>query len=143
MSNWKFNWNSWNIGGKIIFVSTCLATISLPMKWQDAGFLGYRNGIFPGILFLCLYIYPFQCVFRNLRMNKIAGYACSVAAIILAFLYISRSITRFYSQTVNLAGQGVYLFFFASIGLLIGTFLYKKYALPESNPQPEAQDSLK
>ncbi len=35
----KFDWQNWNLGGKIIFVAACLAAATMLMKWVDVGII--------------------------------------------------------------------------------------------------------
>lgn len=42
-SPFRFAWAEWNLGGKVIFVSACVALVSMLMKWVDGRFAQYRT----------------------------------------------------------------------------------------------------
>ena len=58
MDKMSINWNEWNIGGKLIFVSSIVALFSFLLPWIDIG-LASRNGfsVFGFVLIIC-YVYP-------------------------------------------------------------------------------------
>ena len=61
----KLEWSKWNIGGKIIFVAGCMATVSMFMNWVDIG-ITTRIGISQGtFLFLAFWIYPIYMLLKN------------------------------------------------------------------------------
>ena len=119
MSDWKIDWKQWSLGGKLIFVASCIALISLPMKWKFHS-LGSKTGIVPGIFFLCLYIYPLQAILRKHRLNKVLGIICCSAALINTLIYI-----KLVDKHGIFAGDGVFLFLYATIGLLVGVIIHR------------------
>jgi len=47
----KFDWKNWNLGGKVIFVAACVATVSMLMKWVDVG-IASQSGLSQGAFFV-------------------------------------------------------------------------------------------
>ncbi len=69
--NIKFK--EWNFGGKLIFISTILAIISLFMNWVDAGILRVSGFQQQGYLLLIFYIYPVYKLLKGTKLNKVLG----------------------------------------------------------------------
>ena len=66
----KFNWNNWNIGGKIIFIAACVASVSMLMNWVDIGFRA-ESGLSQGtFLFLGLWVYLALILLTNKAMDR-------------------------------------------------------------------------
>ena len=120
----KIKFNEWNIGGKLIFVSTIIAIISLFMSWVDLGIASVSGFQQDGYLFLILYIYPVYKLLKGTRLNKVIGVICSALAVILGIVFLSSKSVDFFGSTVNAAGTGLYLFIVASIVLTIGIIKY-------------------
>lgn len=121
--NIKFK--EWNFGGKLIFISTILAIISLFMNWVDAGILRISGFQQQGYLLLIFYIYPVYKLLKGTKLNKVLGLICSVLAVISSIAFLSSKSVDFFGTTVNAGGVGLYLFIIASILLTIGTIKYK------------------
>ena len=69
MDYFKKMWEPWSLGGKIIFVSGCVSTISMFMTWVDIG-LASRSGFSQGtFLLLALYVYPMMILFKNTNLK--------------------------------------------------------------------------
>jgi hypothetical protein len=120
----KFDWKNWNLGGKIIFVAACVATLSMLMKWVDIGFAS-QSGLTQGaFLFLGLWIYPVIMLFKNKNIQRIWGLACSICSVVFTLGYISSKTIEIFGETANVAATGAYLFLLASIALIVGVVKY-------------------
>jgi len=119
------DWNSWDIGGKTIIVSACVAIISMVMKWVDVG-VASANGFSQGaFLFLGVFVYPVMKVFSKKAVHRSGGVACGVIGLVLAYGYISSRNVALFGQEIFAAANGPYIFLLASIGLIVGTVKYK------------------
>jgi hypothetical protein len=140
----KFDWKNWNVGGKVIFVAGCVATVSMLMKWVDVG-IASQTGLSQGAFWvLGLWVYPAIMLFKNKSIHRVWGLACSIASIALTLVYISSKSIKLFGKTLNVAGTGAYLFLFASIALIVGVVKYKPAISIENNAeQSPAGDSPK
>jgi len=123
----EFNFKGWNIGGKLIFISTLIAILSLLLPWiagdADAE-MGFKQG---GSLFLITYIYPFFILAQDKSMNNAVGMFSSILAVILpsTFLYyMSRQIRQPMPEIIS---YGLMIFLIAGIILIIGVLKYVPY----------------
>ncbi len=121
----RFDWKHWNLGGKIIFIATCIAVISMFMKWVDIGLISQSGFSQEAFLLLAFWIYPVFMLFSNKTIHKIRGLVCSVASTVLTLIYILSKSVELANETINVAGSGAYLFLCASIVLTIGILKYK------------------
>jgi len=134
----KFDWKNWNIGGKVIFVAACVATVSMLMKWVDVG-IASRDGLSQGaFLFLGLWVYPVLMLFKNKAIHRVWGLACSIASVAFTLVYISSKSIEMFGTTVNAAATGAYLFLFASIALIVGVLKYKASISNKDNAEQGA-----
>lgn len=132
----KFDWENWNLGGRVIFVAGCAAVISMLMKWVDVG-IASQSGLSQGaFLFLGLWVYPLLMLFKNKPISKLWGRVCAIASIVFTSGYISSKSVEFFDETVNTAATGAWIFLFASIALLIGIFKYRPVNPREGNLDP-------
>jgi len=119
-----FNWKDWNLGGKIIFCSACVAIVSLLMKWVDLGVFSQNGFAQQGYFLLVCWIYPLFVLLKDKKMNVFGGMISSVIAIVVMIVYISsKGINEeIFGEVidVNVAAAGAWLFLFASVALLIG-----------------------
>ncbi|NBG89590.1 hypothetical protein [Isachenkonia alkalipeptolytica] len=120
----KVRFNQWNIGGKIIFIATGLAVLSLFMSWVDLGIITASGFQQDGYLLLLLYIYPVYKLLKDRPMKKVVGAILSMLAVISAIGFMLSKSVDFYGTTVNGAGAGLYLFVIASILLTVGVIKY-------------------
>lgn len=120
----EIKFKEWNIGGKLIFISTILAILSLFMSWVDLGIASMSGFQQDGYLFLILYIYPLYKLLKSARLNKIIGAICGVLAVVLSIAFLSSKSVDFFGSTVNAAGTGLYIFIIASIMLTAGIIKY-------------------
>jgi len=123
----EFNFSKWSIGGKLIFISTLIAILSLLLPWigGDAeAEMGFLQG---ASVFLALYIYPFFILAQDKRMNRAIGVLSSILAIVLpmTFLYyMSRELRQPMSDIIS---YGLIIFILAGILLIIGVLRYVPY----------------
>ena len=124
MDDFKKMWEEWNLGGKIIFVSACISTISMFMTWVDVG-LASQSGLSQGaFLMLGLYVYPMMMLFKNNNINKLYGRICSGGAVLFVIIYISSKTISMFGKSVNVSSTGAYIFLLASIAFIIGVEKY-------------------
>lgn len=124
----KFDWNNWNTGGRIIFVASCAAVVSMFMNWVDIG-IASQTGLSSGtVLLLGLYIYPVLKLFKNEPIHKTGGIACAAISVACAIFYINAQSIGFFGHSVNAAAGGAWLFLIASGGLVAGVIQYKTLA---------------
>jgi hypothetical protein len=116
----KFNFSSWDLGGKLIFISTCLAFISFFFKWVEFAFFS-ENGFAQGaVFFILVFIYPLLMVLLEKPLNKIAGYICGGLGVLLGLIYIFSKSADFFGQSINAASTGPYVFIISSLILIFG-----------------------
>ena len=121
----KFDWNNWDIGGKVIFTASCIATASMLMKWVDVG-IASQDGMAQGtFIFLGFWVYPLLTLLRGKEIHRIGGIVSAAASFVCAVAYMSSKSVTFFGQTVNAAGSGAYIFALASITLIFGVLKYK------------------
>ncbi len=77
----KTDFGQWNKGGKMIFIATCLAILSLFMTWVDIGFARASGFQQDGYIFLVFFIYPVYKLLREKPMNKVIGLLSSIFSI--------------------------------------------------------------
>ena len=126
----KIDWNNWDAGGKIIFVSSCVAALSLLLPWVDIGLVS-RNGISQGAAFLVFfYAYPLINLLRSQSINKWLGTSLGVLSVLITISYISSKTLKLFGDAANVSGIGSHLFLIASITLIIGIAKYQKTIEP-------------
>lgn len=116
----KFNFSRWDLGGKLIFISTCLAFVSFFFKWVEFAFLS-ENGFAQGaVFFILVFIYPLLMVLQEKPLNKVAGYICGVVGVLLGVFYIFSKSANFFGESINAASTGPYVFIISSLILTYG-----------------------
>jgi hypothetical protein len=131
----KFDWQNWNIGGRVIFVATCVATASIFMTWVDIG-IASQSGISEGtFLFLVLWVYPVIMLFKNKNINWILGLACSGCSVVFTLIYISSKFLDFFGETENAAAYGAYLFLLASVVFIFGVVIYRPVSIDKKKAE--------
>ena len=122
----KFDWHKWNIGGQVIFVSTCGAIVSMFMDWVSIGFAS-QSGLTQGtFLILILWIYPVLKLFKKEIIDKFWGFVCSLSSIALTIAYISSKSIELLGNHLNAAATGAWLFLLLSVSLMIGIIKYQE-----------------
>ncbi len=120
----KFDWEHWNLGGRIIFVAACAATASMFMDWVSIGFAS-QSGLTQGaFLLLALWVYPVLMLFKNKLISRAWGLICSIASVVLTSAYISSKSIEIFGKTINAAATGAWLFLLVSIALIFGIIKY-------------------
>lgn len=120
----KIDFGSWNIGGKAIFVSACLAVVSLFFNWVEIGFFSENGFSQQAYLFLLCFLYPTTQVLQNRTVNKIGGFVCAVAGVVCGIAYINWKSVELFGTSINTAGSGPYVFIVASVLLAFGVYKY-------------------
>ena len=134
----QFAWQKWNLGGKLIFVAACVATVSMFMKWIDVGFASRSGWSYGAFLFLGFWIYPVLMLLKNKEINRIGGLVCSIGSAVVTLLFILSQSEEFFGKTVNVTGTGAYIFLLASIALLVGVIKYEPFAFYEDEARQNA-----
>lgn len=136
----KYDWNNWNLGGKTIFSSACVATASMLMNWVDIGIVS-QSGLSQGsFLFLALWIYPLLMLLKNQAIDKKWGLTCSITSVVFTLGYISSKSIEIFGRTVNAAAVGAYIFLLASIALIVGVTKYTPNSIPAPGVDEEADE---
>ncbi len=128
LDNWnvKETLDNWNVGGKLIFIATVVAVLSMFMKWVALGHLSASGFQKQGYLFLVFYLYPVIQLFRNKPINKIIGIILAVMALVagIGFMLIETNV-ELLGQTINVASTGLYVYIISTILLIIGVYKYE------------------
>lgn len=121
----KFDWENWNFGGKVIFVTACIAMMSMFMDWVDVGIMS-QTGLTQGaFVFLGLWVYPVLILFKNKPISRIWGLACAIASIVFSIIYINSKSGEFFGREINASSTGAWLFLLTSMVLIIGVIKYR------------------
>ncbi len=123
----EFNFNDWKLGGKLIFISTLLAIISLFFTWIDSGDqseIGFLQG---GSIFLAMYIYPFLILAQDKHMNKVLGVISGASAVLFPILLLNYMSRQMMEPMMDIAGLGLIIFIITGIILLVGVIKYVPY----------------
>lgn len=122
----KINFNEWKIGGKLIFIATVVAVISLFMKWVDMGIMSASGFQQQGYFFLILYIYPMVKLLQNKPINKMVGIICGAVAIILGVGFILSKSVDIFGESINVSATGLYVYIISAIMLTVGVVKYEE-----------------
>ena len=123
---------------KIIFVAACVAIVSMFMKWVDVG-IASRTGLTQAtVLLLGLYVYPVLMLFKNNSIKRVWGLVCSITAVVLTLWYINSQSVEFLGEKISAVGPGAWLFFLASIALIVGVIKYKATISSEDQAEADA-----
>lgn len=129
----SLDWNNWSIGGRIIFVTSCVSVLSMFMPWMDIG-IASQTGLSQGtVLLLGLYVYPVLMLLKKGPLNRLAGLACAVVAVVCSLVYIKSQTISFFGTSTNVAASGAYLFLIASGAFIVGVFKYQSSETSEKN----------
>ncbi len=127
LRSFKFNYKKWNIGGKLIFISTVIAILSLLIPWIG-GDARTESGLMQGAsVFLAIYIYPFFMLAQDKSIDKKIGVTIGSLSIIspgIFLYYLSRDMRL---RILEIMDFGIILYIIAGIILLIGIVKYEKY----------------
>ena len=146
---WKNYWKEFNLKGKIILASLALAVLSIPLTWSyfqnnSYDFISIRGYNIPEILYMLFFLYPSICLFQGKTIKKKFGLTSAILALLFALFYLlSKANDTMFSpmdeivgdmcsseysdcseelldSAINNTGLGIYVYFFASILLVIG-----------------------
>jgi hypothetical protein len=117
-----FAFYEWNLGGKIIFISGCIALFSMLLPWIS--FFGFTASGFSGAYFLLLglFVYPLSMLLQNRFIDMQIGYISSGLAALIAIIIIAR--IRQASHGLNVVGSGAYIFLLSAVAMGVGIYLY-------------------
>ncbi len=121
----KIAFNEWSIGGKMIFIATIAAILSLFMKWVDIGIMSFSGFQQQGYLILILYIYPVYKLLKGESMSKGIGLGCGITAIIIGIVFLFSKTVDMFGESINFATTGLYINIVASILLTVGIAKYE------------------
>lgn len=117
--------NEFDLGEKIVIISSIIGVISLFMPWVDMGFAKTSGFQQQGFIFLIFFIYPVYKILKGEKYNKIIGITLGILSIVLSIMYNKSKTVDFFGETANFSGTGMYIFIFAAIGFTIGNALVK------------------
>ncbi len=120
------NFKNLNMSRKLILGASILAVLSLFLPWVDLGFISASGFQQQGYFFLVFFIYPFYCLVKDSKINKIGGLTSGGLAIAATIFFISSKTEALFGETINAAGIGMYAFLISAIILVIAIFLDKK-----------------
>jgi hypothetical protein len=119
----KLEWSKWNVGGKIIFVASCVAVVSMFMNWVDLGITA-RIGISQAaFLLLGFWIYPVYMLLNNRSIKLRWGLPSATLSIAGVIAYIASKSMTIAGQSGNFSAIGAWMFLIASVALIIGVAL--------------------
>ncbi len=136
------SWHALSTGEKVIFVSGCLAVLSMLMPWLDIGF-ATRNGITQSawLILLLSFTYPAIMMFKRQSIDIRIGITLTVIALIWCSSYVSGKTVTFGppGDTIDadLSGSGPGAFILACIGAIVGQVMCHK-----EDKAPEEQEIL-
>ena len=117
----------WSLGGKLIFIATCVAVLSVFLPLLDLGIIT-RNGLQQGtVLLLGLYVYPVLMLLYGKPVHRIAGIACGGVPVIVVIIYIADKQVSVFGESMNAAGGGAWIFLLASMAFTAGNVFPHKY----------------
>ena len=120
----KFDWKNWNVGGKIIFITTCVSVFSMFLKWIDIGIKSETGFEQEAFFLLALYIYPNIMLFKNQKIKRTLGLSFAIINIILCIWYYQSNALLIFGTEVNTTATGAYIYYISSIIFLIGILKY-------------------
>ncbi len=85
------SWTQWNLGGKLMIISACVALLSslLPWyRWEWGHFTGTDYGYAFLLPRLAVFIYPVWCILSNQKMHFVAGFAFYAIGLLLSFEFM-------------------------------------------------------
>ena len=141
----EFDFQGWSLGGKIVFISSCVAVVSLLLPWIDVG-IATRMGLTQvSLLLIGFYVYPVLMLLQKQPIHKGAGIACGGLAIAGTLWWILHHRSSVFGQTMDVSGFGSKLFLLASIAFTVGVVMMVKDqeasgAPPAPNDAPPASD---
>ena len=124
-STLSFDWNKWDIWGKTIFVSACIAAASMLMKWVDVG-LASANGFSQGtFLFWGLFVFPLLMLLKDRPIHLVGGIVCGALGIACSLVYVASKQVEIFGNSANFASGGPYVFLLCCVALIVGVVKHK------------------
>jgi len=121
----KFDWQNWDMGGRIIFVAACAAIVSMFMDWVSIGIIS-QSGLTQGtFLILGFWVYPILMLLKGDSIHRLWGLICSIGSCVATIAYIGSKSIEIFGKTVNAAATGSWLFLLASFALIFGVMKYQ------------------
>lgn len=124
--NIRFAWGEWDLGGKFIFVSACVACVSMLMKWVDLGIIsssGFSQGAFLG---LGVFVYPVWKLLKQQPIKFYVGIGCAIGGMLIAISFMSKKTVSFGDRSAFLFGAGPVFFLLACGALAFGVYKYRR-----------------
>lgn len=126
VSPFRFAWAEWKLGGRVIFVSACVALVSMLMKWVDVG-IASANGFSQGtFLLLGFFVYPMWMLLKQKPVNLYGGIGSAAGGMLFTAGYMSEKTVSFGERTAFLFGAGAVFFFLACGALAFGVYKYQQ-----------------
>ncbi len=122
-NTFSINWAEWPMGGRMIFIATSLAILSMFFKWVDMGFISFNGLSQATFFFLGGFAYPCMILLKGQQMDRTWGLVSSIGATVAVLIYIASKNVRFIG---NVSAIGAHLFLLCSITLIIGVILYQQ-----------------
>ena len=128
----KFDWDNWSTGGRIIFVATSVAALSMFMNWVDIGITSRIGLSQEAFLLLGFWIYPIVMLFSNKPINLAWGLLCATLSFIVTSIYMVNKTIELLGETINTTAVGAWVFLCASIALGVGVVKHATDGVDES-----------
>ncbi len=121
----SFDWNNWDIWGKTIFVSACIAAASMLMTWVDVG-LASANGFSQcAFLFWGVFVFPLLMLLKKRPIHLVGGIVCGALGIVCSLGYIASKQVEIFGHSANFASGGAYVFLLCCVALIVGVVKHK------------------
>lgn len=111
------------------------------LSWLDMVKFSYNGFQELAVFLLVFYAYPLYKVIKNEPMNMAVGIVSAIAAAGLSVGYMEWKTLVFDGEELCFAGHGTYIFFFASILLLVGVMKYEPTDMEEETDNDFIPDS--
>lgn len=121
----RFDWGMWGIGGRVIFVAACVASVSVFMKWVDIGFAkadGWSQGTF---MLIGVFVYPMLRLLKGKPINLAGGLVCAGIGALGSLIFMARTCVTLGEKTAYLFGAGPVFFLLSSLALGYGIHKYQ------------------
>lgn len=123
LKKFKSIFKEWSVGGKIMFVSSCLALFSMILPWKDVG-IASRSGLTQvTILLLGIFIYPLIMLFKKKKIHTAGGIPIVCIGLLFTILFYRSNYVHFGRE--NITGIGFFVFIIAAITFIVGVFKHE------------------
>lgn len=125
-NSFRVTWAEWNLGGKVIFASACVAVVSMLMKWVDVGFAS-ANGITQGtFLFLGFFVYPVLKLLKQKPIQMSYGIGNAAMGMLCTMYYMSQRTISLGERSASVYGAGAVIFFLCCAALAFGVYKHQQ-----------------